>query len=192
MRVVALSCCLLLLACSGATPARTQYLLRTAEPASHVAAQTGLARVGMGRITVAPYLDQFGIVVETEEREVRAARNHQWAEPLADGLRLYLRDAIAGSLGEDVAASVSEHSVYGVVVDVFVEQLHGTRDGQAVLVASYRIEVPGSKTRKVVERRFADAKPIEKRGYAGLVDAEVALLSRLANAIAAEIPKAAR
>jgi uncharacterized lipoprotein YmbA len=192
MRWVALGCCLSILACSSTTPGRTQYLLRAAEPASHVAPGNGLARIALGRITVAPYLDQFGIVVETDEREVRAARNHQWAEPLADGLRLYLRDAIADVCGEDVATNVTERSAYGYVVDVFVEQLHGTRDGRAVLVASYRIETPGSKTRKLVERRFAEAKAIEKQGYAGLVDIEVQLLGNLADAIGAEIPKAAR
>lgn len=192
MRFVALICCLSVLACSSATPTRTQYLLRAGEPASHVAPGNGLTRIALGRITVAPYLDQFGIVLETEEREIRAARNHQWAEPLADGLRLYLRDAIAGVVGEDVGTTVTERSAYACVVNVFVEQLHGTADGRAVLVASYRIETPGSKTRNVVERRFAEAKAIETKGYAGLVDTEVQLLGHLAKAIAVEIPKAPR
>jgi uncharacterized lipoprotein YmbA len=173
-----------LFACGSPTPFRTQYLLRAEVPATTVRVDSP-ARVALGRITVAPYLDQFGIVIETDEREVRAARNHQWAEPLADGLRLYLRDEMINALGEDVALNASDRSAIDYVVDVFVEQLHGTRAGQAVLVASFRIEL--AKSARVVERRFAQSKALDREGYAALVDAEVALLRQLAEAIAADV-----
>jgi uncharacterized lipoprotein YmbA len=119
---------------------------------------------------------------------VRAARNHQWAEPLADGLRLYLRDEMINALGEDVALNTFDPGAIDYVVEVFVEQLHGTRAGQAVLVASFRIEP--AKSGNVVERRFAQSKALDRKGYAALVDAEVTLLRQLAEAIAAELRKA--
>lgn len=190
MRLVALGCCVLLLsACGAGAPSRSQYLLRADVPALAVHSDV-LARIGLGRITVAPYLDQFGLVIETEDREVHAARNHQWAEPLADGLRLYLRDAITSALGEEVAANDYVPTSFDYVVDVTVEQLHGTRDGKAVLVASFRITGQSKAGSAVSEQRFAETKSLDREGYAGLVDAEVALLQHLAEAIAEKLPKA--
>jgi uncharacterized lipoprotein YmbA len=165
---------------------RTQYLLRAETPA-HTKRIEAPARIGLGRITVASYLDQSGIVIETEEREVRAARNHQWAEPLADGLRIYLRDEIANALGEEVGIDPSDRTSWDYVVDVFVEQLHGTVAGRAVLVASFRIEAQAKSSGKGVEQRFAQSKALDREGYGGLVDAEVALLRQLTEAIAADV-----
>jgi len=186
MRFVSVVCCLFLFACGGATPVRTQYLLRAEIPERTVRVDTP-ASIALGRITVASYLDQFGIVIETDDREVRAARNHQWAEPLADGLRLYLRDEITSVLGEEVALDPADRTDWDAVVDVFVEQLHGTVAGQAVLVASFRIKTRGKSSVKVVEQRFAQSIALEREGYAGLVNAEVALLQQLAEAIAADV-----
>jgi uncharacterized lipoprotein YmbA len=88
-------------------------------------------------------------------------------------------------LGEDVALNKSDPGGINYVVDVFVEQLHGTRAGQAVLVATFRIDP--AKSGKVVERRFAQSKALDREGYAALVDAEVALLHQLAEAIATDV-----
>jgi uncharacterized lipoprotein YmbA len=68
-----------------------------------------------------------------------------------------------------------------------VEQLHGTVAGRAVLVASFRIEAQAKSSGKGVEQRFAQSKALDREGYGGLVDAEVALLRQLTEAIAADV-----
>ncbi len=138
MRNAAFLSVVLLVACAGSSAPPTQYLLR-AEPAERSGRVEAPVRVGLGRVAVAPYLDQSGIVVETEAGQVQAAREHQWAEPLDAGLRSYLRAGMSAALGYDVSASRADLVHWDYTVDVYVDRLHGTMAGTAVLDASYRI-----------------------------------------------------
>lgn len=185
MRLIAFSCSVFLFACGGSTPVRTQYLLR-AEFHPRVARVETPARIGLERVAVAPYLNQSGIAIETEAREIRPARNHHWGEPLNEGLRLYLWTEISNALGEEVGLNLADRDRWDYVVDVFVERLHGTASGEAVLVAIFRIE-PRSASGEIVEYHFARSQPLAREGYNGLVDAEAALARQLAEAIAAAL-----
>ena len=184
MRAIALASMLLLVACGGAAPARTQYLLRAQAPEGTVRVDTP-ARVGLGRVVVAPYLDQAGVVMETAPNEVTPARHHSWAEPLDEGALVFLRAEISAALGEDVSFDPSDRSLWKYTVEVFIEQLHGTMTGQAVLVASYRITPRGAGSPSGY--RFSRSAPLANEGYSGLVDAEAGLLRDLAVAIAGSI-----
>jgi uncharacterized lipoprotein YmbA len=186
--VVALS--VSVFACGGKSAVRNQYLLRGE------AAQTGLraagpARVGLGRVTVAAYLDQAGIVVESGAREIQPARNHHWAEALDDGLRIFLRTELSNALGEDVGLGPAQAAGWDYVVDVFVEQFHGKMSGEAVLVADFRV-APRAGSGKPTEHRFAQSRALASDGYAALVDAEAELARQLAHAIAAAVRESAQ
>ena len=91
-------------ACVSAPPERTQYLLRydTAPAVPAASPASGKLKVGLGSVSVAAYLTQPGLALETAPNQLRSAQNHLWAEPLAAGLTLYLRAAIAARLGEAV------------------------------------------------------------------------------------------
>jgi uncharacterized lipoprotein YmbA len=71
-------------------------------------------------------------------------------------------------------------------VDVYVDRLHGTMAGTAVLDASYRI-TPRPGAGDGAEYRFSRSAPLPREGYPGLVDAEAELARRLAQAIAASL-----
>jgi uncharacterized lipoprotein YmbA len=185
MRTFAAVFALLLISCAGSPAPRTQYLLR-AELAEQSGRVEAPVRVGLGRVTVAPYLDQSGVVVETESGQVRAAREHQWAEPLGAGLRSYLGAEISASLGYDVSARPTDLDDWDYTVDVYVDRLHGTMAGTAVLDASYRI-TPRPGAGGVTAYRFSRAAPLPREGYPGLVDAEADLVRQLARAIAASL-----
>ncbi|MBW2236913.1 MAG: membrane integrity-associated transporter subunit PqiC [Deltaproteobacteria bacterium] len=184
MRAIALASTLLLIACGGSAPARTQYLLRSQTPEGSVRVDLP-ARIGLGRVVVAPYLDQSGIVMETAVNEVTPARNHTWAEPLDDATLIFLRAELSTALGEEVGFDPSDRSLWKYTVEVFIEQLHGTMAGQAVLVASYRIAPRGGAAPSGY--RFSRSAPLASEGYSGLVDAEAGLLRDLASAIAGSI-----
>ena len=185
MRTFAAFFALLLIACAGSSPPRTQYLLR-AEPAEQSGRVEAPVLVGLGRVTVAPYLDQSGIVVETEAGQVQAAREHQWAEPLGAGLRSYLRAEMSAALGYDVSASPADLVQWDYTVDVYVDRLHGSMAGTAVLDASYRI-TPRPGAGDVAAYRFSRSASLPREGYPGLVDAEADLVRQLAQAIAASL-----
>jgi uncharacterized lipoprotein YmbA len=182
MRIAPIVSALLLVACAGSPPLQTQYLLRGghAERTGRVEAPVHIA---LGSVTIAPYLDQSGIVVEVEAGQVSAARQHQWAEPLDVALRSYLRAELSAALGYDVSASRADRPRWDYTVDVHVDRLHGTMAGTALLDAGYRI-TGGAEP---VEYRFARSAPLPREGYAGVVEAEAGLARELAGAIAASI-----
>ena len=185
MRNAAFLSVVLAVACAGSSAPPTQYLLR-AEPAEQSGRVEAPVRVGLGRVTVAPYLDQSGIVVETEAGQVQAAREHQWAEPLDAGLRSYLRAEMSTALGYDVSAGSTDLAHWDYTVDVYVDRLHGTMTGKAVLDSSYRI-TPRPGAGGVAAYRFSRSVPLPREGYPGLVDAEADLVRQLAQAIAASL-----
>ena len=174
-------------ACVSAPPERTQYLLRydTAPAVPAASPASGKLKVGLGPVSVAAYLTQPGLALETAPNQLHSAQNHLWAEPLAKGLTLYLRAAIAARLGEEVGLQTGSAPGSMQRVDVFVEQLHGTMSGNAVLVASFQIR--SGEDAAPQEFRFARSVPLESEGYDALVDAEMQLADQLAAAIAAAL-----
>ena len=136
---------------------------------------------GLGRVTVASYLAQPGLAIETETHEIRAARQHLWAEPLEDGLRRFLRNEISKALGYDVGADLTQQRRWERTVDVTVDRMHGDLEGQARLVAQWRVTPKGGDPSTY---SFAATQPLPREGYPGLVDAEIALARQLAGAIA--------
>ncbi len=183
MRIAAIISTLLLAACAGdPPPTHTHYLLR-AEPREQTIRALAPASIGLGRVEVASYLKQSGLVLATGGHQVRPARYHQWAEPLDEGIRRFLRAEIANALGQEVSADPAQRTRWDHAVEVSIDQLHGTLSGEAWLIASWRI-TRGSGTEKVAELRMARSEPLAQDGYAGLVDAEIRLLRQLAVAIA--------
>jgi uncharacterized lipoprotein YmbA len=171
----------LLLGCAGATPERTLYLLRT-EPVDASGRVEAPLSVGLDLVTVAPYLDQDGIIVETDVGQVQAAREHRWAEPLDAGLRSLLRAGISRALGYEVSANVADRSTWAYTVDVNVDRMHGTMLGTAVLDATYRI-TPSPGAGEAASYRYARAATLTRKGYPGLVEAQQRLALDLATAI---------
>ena len=190
MRTLATLFVLGLAACAGSSPPHTEYLLRADVPDA-VVRMDAPVRVALSRVVVAPYLDQAGIVVETEGRQVRAARRHEWAEPLEDGLRALLRAEISSALGYEVSARNSAGIPWDYTVEVRVERLHGTMDGRAVLEASYRIRPGPGRGGEAVEYRFSRTAPLPREGYPGVVDASADLARQLAGSIATALGEVA-
>jgi uncharacterized lipoprotein YmbA len=181
-----------LLACSSEPrPETVRYLMRpSAESRSGQAEAT--ASVGLRRVAVAPYLMSDGLVLETQQNEIRSARYHQWAEPLEYGLRSLLQGELSAQLGYAVDDNAILLPDWHYSLDVDVDQLHGTSAGEALLVASWRLtalHAPGdSASERVDERHFFRAtQPLPREGYAALVETEIALVRQLAAAIAESV-----
>ena len=105
----------------------TQYLLRS-EGSDDTVKSTAPARVGVGRVVIATYLDRSGLIIETDDGVIRPARYHEWAEPLEKSLLLYLRAETSKALGEPVGLNPTDRSRWKFTVDVFVEEFHGRPD----------------------------------------------------------------
>jgi uncharacterized lipoprotein YmbA len=179
MRLTAvLALAALVAACSG-TPVQTQYyLLRTDAPGTTRDLKPS-TEFAMGRVTVAAYVDQSGLVLETGSGEIRPARYHQWAEPMQEALRNLLRVEVGRALGTDLfPAEISDAKT---LFDVRIDQLHGTAGGEAVLVAYWGVLRGG----KLVETfQFSESRALQADGYGELARAIESLLVALSGEIA--------
>jgi uncharacterized lipoprotein YmbA len=181
-----LACSLFLLtmlaACSGSAVEPNYYLLRTdqAQQSRALAPDTNYA---LGNVVIAPYIDQQGLVLETSAGQMRAARSHLWAEPMFESIRAFLIVEISQERGRDIYPSRLNRDATNI--DVRIDQLHGTHDGEARLVAYWWLH---KNTVVQSSHQFAETLRLSEDGYAALADAERRLLSDLAHSIARSLP----
>ena len=134
----------------------------------------------MGQVTIAPYINQPGLVLETATGEVHAAQYHLWAEPIYDSVRHQLMTEISQIRKEDILPADLARTP--TVLDIRIDQLHGTNQGTAKLVAYWWLR----RDQQVQAMyQFAQEQALEADGYQALVAAEEHLLRQLAKSIAA-------
>lgn len=163
-------------------PEVSYYLLRSDAPLSS-GEQSSPATLGIGRVVAAEYLNQAGIVVITEDNKVRPARQHLWAEPLEWSIRTFLRDEIASRVDYPISGDPSRRLYWRHRIDIDIDRLDGTLDGQVTLVASW-ILLDATSQVELASYRFERNASTSRDGYDALVATQTALLSDLAKAIA--------
>jgi uncharacterized lipoprotein YmbA len=170
---------LLMTGCAGKPPETAYFLLRAD---ATEAATMSEGDVGIGRIEVAKYIDQPGIVLQTGPHQINVAHQNLWAEPLVTSVRSTLAVQISKVLGSRVQEDASAWKDWRLRVDVRIDQLHGSEDGRALLVASWSIRDVAS-GKSVGEGRFASNESLPESGYPGLVAGTLSLLDALAGEI---------
>jgi len=181
MKIVAILPVVLILGCSSTPPERHIYLLR-GEASSSGTSSAPAELIGIGRITIASYLDREAVVVQTGAREIRPARYHLWGEPLNSGVRHYLRSRLVDRLGQEVASDVIYRDAWDYRIDVSIETLHGSLNDGAWINAGFVVyDVAGA--RQPVAGRVIEHERLTRDGYPGLIDAHTRLLDQLAAAI---------
>ena len=172
-------------ACTSSVPTLQQYLLRS-DTSSQYAVENASAVVGIGLVTVASYIDGLGLVLETSNREVRVARDHQWAEPLRESLRTYLAREISAEAGQVIRSQRSGENDWQKRIDIRIDELHGTANGEAKLVAYWTV-FDLEKRSIVAENGFVQTEALSESGYGGLLRSHKILLDKLAAAISATL-----
>jgi hypothetical protein len=142
--------------------------------------------IGIGVVDVAPYLQRGEIMLQVGPQELRPARYHQWAEPLQAGVRRYLRDQLSADLAIAVDTNRQFRNNWQMRVDITVDKFHGDLDGQVLLDAHYVIQGIADPT-QLKRGRVRISGSQSGSGYAALVDAQEALLDRLARRIATDV-----
>ena len=180
MRIVIVSFLLLLTACSSKPVVDTHfYLLRDSGEVPATRALSPSSEYALGNVSIAPYIDQSGLTLKLTSGEIRPAQYHQWAEPMHKSVRNFLQQQISLALGNDLfPAALSEAPVQ---VEIRVDQLHGTQDGEAVILAYWWLKQGGT----ILESyQFGDKLALSESGYEALADTLRALLKNLATHIA--------
>ncbi|MDX1458565.1 MAG: ABC-type transport auxiliary lipoprotein family protein [Marinobacter sp.] len=151
--VVACALATLLSAC-GSSPVAPPpgYLL----PSS---ATVGNATVDV-QVRVAGYLEQGGIVLQLSDTELRSARQHRWAEPLAKQLQRALHAGLGGVDGGDDARLV-----------VQLSRFHGVQNPVGDRAVIYGVWQYSTAEGVVKQGNMDGQAPIATDGYAALVEA---------------------
>lgn len=176
MKILVLLMAVFLTACSTTALEHSTYLLRSDKNLGSGEVLLD-SNIYLGGLTLANYIDQQGIVLETAPGQIHEARFHQWAEPLGVSLRGFLGAEISAGLGRDIA--LNKLSGQAVRLDIKIDQMHGTTDGKALLFAYWSVtDSNGSRLFKYVK-----SYPLKGDGYDALVSAQRLLLERFAHAI---------
>jgi uncharacterized protein len=171
----------LLAGCASQTVEPSYYLLRSGQDLSSSTLRPS-RDFSLGAVEIAPYLDQPGLMMETAAGQMRPASQNLWAEPVFDGVRNFLATEIAQAHGQELLpAKLNSNST---VVNIRIDQLHGTRDGKAIIVAYWSLVLADQ---VVALNRFSESRALQTSGYSALVDAEKVLLAELAQKVAASL-----
>lgn len=132
-------------------------------------------------VTLAPYLDQSGIVYQTAPYRVVVANDNRWAAPLAGELTDNLYAGLANELhGIDLLrADANQSKAYQL--HTRVDQFMGHYDGRAHVSGQWSLVAPDG--RPVLTRSFEKLIPLDDDGYPALV----ASLSRGWRQVAADM-----
>ena len=181
MKVASLLLVVLLAGCASQAIEPSYYLMRSKQNLD--TRQLNPSRdFSVGTVVIASYIDQPGLLIETADGEIRAAQHHKWAEPVYEGVRNQLTIEIGQAKGEDVLPASLGNTP--IILDIRIDQLHGTNDGKARLVAYWWLR----RGKEVLSAyQFSEEQPLAADGYPALVAAEEALFAQLAKKIASTL-----
>jgi len=165
-------------------PEVKQYLLRASIDNASVE-RAGVAKLTLGKVSVAAYLDQPGLALQRKDGSMSRAHHHLWAEPLRESLRIYLSTEISKRSGRAVRAKSSHqsHRYTLQLINIDIDELHGNHLGEARLVGRWNI-VDAKSGEILSERRFVSNTPLLEDGYQALILAEKHLLQQFSQDIA--------
>ena len=179
----------IVLAACGSTPETRYYVLSSpgTVPAATAGESEGETVLGLGRISLPDYLEQAGMVMQTDDHEIRSANYHLWGEPLEQGIRRSLLRQLSADMPDfRLEAGRGSQRLLDYRLDIEVESFHGTEQGLAVL--SGRWTVYSMKEHALVaSERFSFDAVLPESGYQALVQTQAALLARLTGDMSSRI-----
>jgi uncharacterized lipoprotein YmbA len=181
MRTACLLLIVLLSGCASQVTEPSYYLMRSNQNLQSSKLQPS-QEYSLGTVEIAAYLNRPGLVMETADGQMHPASQNLWAEPIYDGVRNLLATEISNVFGQELLPTKLNKNT--AVVNIRIDQLHGTQDGKAQLVAYWWLVRDNQVTGL---NRFSDSRNLKKSGYGALVDAEKDLLAELAKNIAASL-----
>lgn len=119
--------CVFLLACSSA-PAVRYYVLDMEASSAKLEKPTYKLR----GLTLPSYLGHSGIVLRTDDNELRHAQYHRWGEPLISALRKSI---------DKFLLKIQEQHLKGVVFDLDIEHFYATPQGVSHIAVQWQAEI---------------------------------------------------
>lgn len=150
-----------LTACSSSVSV-AYYQLANTEP--NLTAVAKARPIFLQPVQVANYLNSKSIVMQMSAVELVLARQHLWAEPIAEQIQRKLTHTLE-ALDQHYVIALKP-SPEAIVIILRIDQFHGTKHGYALLRGRYSLQQAGLKEQNV---NFSYQLPLQTDGYPALV-----------------------
>ncbi len=181
---------LALAGCAGQPNLPANYYLLRTDAVNRPHGNSEPALIILGNIDMAGYVDQPGLVLENADGTLHTARNHRWAEPVRESLRIFLANEMAAEMNQPVGAlrhtQPCPEAAACRAVKVHIEELHGTKNGESKLLAYWAL-MDLSSRELLAEHEYKASEPLDRDGYDALVAAHTRLLAGFARDMARKI-----
>lgn len=163
-------------ACSSSAPIEeTKYFVlspNASSPGQVTTSKTENKYLILETIKLAKFLDQAGIILQTDTHQIKVAHYHRWAEPLKHNLhRFVLANLSDNSSHQFISKENSNALNTSEVLTISIDQFHGTTNGKALLSGHWDF--------KQSKHDFAYQASLVQSGYTELVNQLASLLNQL-------------
>ena len=179
MRMITLAVVMLLTACSS-TPAINYYQLPPVVSQSS-ALQQKQKLLFVEPVQVATFLNGRGLVMQLSAVELVMARQHVWAEPLAQQIQRQVRDRIL--LHNPAYKAAAKADADAVQVRIIIDGFHATNEGYAIVGGHFAINAVNAL------QAFSFRVALQQDGYPALVSALAEGVQQLSMQIAGQLPQ---
>ncbi|WP_423823165.1 ABC-type transport auxiliary lipoprotein family protein [Salinisphaera sp. SPP-AMP-43] len=168
--ILLLSAALLLIsgcATTGDDGSPSLFVLEDGPSAPDKTSTPGAPSLAIAPVAVASYLDQGGIVYQTEVHRIVVANNNRWAAPLTDQLTDTLYGVLASELpGVNLSRPANAQNA-SYRLRTYIDSFFGHYGGNAVVAGRWTLIGPQGAT--VASRTFKRRTPLPRDGYPALV-----------------------
>ena len=180
--------------CSGAPKIETQYFLLTPETQQSSEEKSSDAETNVHKliilepIVLAEYLDQPGIVLQTDQHQIEIAHYHRWAEPLKRNIHRFVIETLATQKMEYSLqpSTTFSRDVTSLSLSLHINQFNGSVSSAALLSGHWTLKQ--TKSNELIKTvTFSHEAPLKQSGYPELVAQLANLLEILCKDIAEAI-----
>lgn len=163
----ALAVTLVLGACASTGGSPALFVLDDSQTPATNTHTPGAPTLLIDPVSVAPYLDQGGIVYQSAPHRIVIADNNRWAAPLPGALTDNLDTRLGNRLqGVDLIRTTTHHR-RNYTLQTRVDEFGGHFDGQSHIAGQWRLMSPDGDT--LLTRSFEQRIPLDQDGYPALV-----------------------
>lgn len=185
--------------CSSAPKPETQHFVLTPNTQTTSTAKSKVLEdeskniVVLELIKLAKFLDQPGIVLQTDTHQIEVAHYYRWGEPLKRNLHRYILETLTAQLPQHTLQNDSKYNptTPHLYLDISVNQFNGTTNGVALLSGHWILKHTDSMT-SIVNKSFSYQASLENSGYPELVTQLASLLEELCTDIASTIKESVK
>jgi uncharacterized lipoprotein YmbA len=168
--------------CSSTPAPETHYFVLNPASTSTLNTKNATTPILIEPIRLAKYLDQAGIVLQTDTHEIVVANYHRWGEPLKSNLHRYILKTLTAHSNRNYVDKTQASYSAAQTLTITINEFNGTTNGKALLSGNWNLEKIGS-DENLTNHAFQYKAELKTSGYPELVNQLAILLDQLCSDI---------